>query len=121
MRKWFVILGSIGMLVLFIIIMGSGVFLKNPITNHDDVIKQLNLIEQSVTAHQWKEANQQIDEQFTIWGKVKNRIQFSVERDFLEEIEGDLATLKGAIVAKDLKKSIEISEKIKVIWRDLGK
>jgi len=121
MRKWIITFGSIGLLLLFIAVMGSGAFLKKPIIGEDDVLKQFDQIEESISKNNWSQAGEQMNKQFTIWEKVKNRLQFSVERDIIEEIDHDLAVLKGAIQAKDKKLFIEIVEKIKVIWNDLGK
>lgn len=121
MKKWFIIIGSITMLVVFITIMSSGFILKRSFTESDDVIKQINLVEASINKQDWEQADNQLEKGFNAWEKVKNRIQFSVERDFLEKIDNELATLKGAIKAKDEKILIISIEKIKKIWNQLGR
>lgn len=120
-KKTLIIAGTSLMLLIFIAIMGSGYFLKNPITKNDDVLGQLDSIEKSVHNSDWSKAEKQINDGLKKWGKVKNRIQFSVERDFLEEIDSEMAEIKGAIIAKDQETVITNIEKLKVIWKELGK
>lgn len=121
MTKKLLIFGSITMMVIFIAIMGSGAFLKKPITGNDDLIKEITLVEKSVKKNNWNEANNSVEQGFVKWEKIKNRIQFSVEREFIDEIERELAVLKGTVQAKDMKTAITTVEKIKIIWEDLGK
>lgn len=101
--------------------MGSGFFLKKPFSNHDDVIDKVKQVERLVKAEAWNEAEKECDEGILAWEKVKNRIQFSVERGFLEQIDYDLAELKGSIIAQDPKNVIITSEKIVILWNELGK
>ena len=108
------------MMVLFITVMGSGAFIKKPFSKNDDVMKQIRMIEQSVKKSEWDDASSRLDKSFRAWGKVKNRIQFSVERDFLEEMDSELGVLKGAIKAEDEKYAILTVEKIRVLWEELG-
>lgn len=120
-KKFIIYAGSISMIVLFVAIMGSGNFLKKPLTYNDDVMKQVNLVEESVNKSQWQDAEIEINKGLASWEKVKNRIQYSVERNYLEDIEGEMASLKGAIRAKDRDTAIITIEKIRRMWRELGK
>ncbi|TCS82590.1 DUF4363 family protein [Tepidibacillus fermentans] len=121
MRKKVIILGSTAIILLFIAIMVSGTFLKRPLTKDDNVIGQVNFIEASVKQKDWQLANEHLEQGIKAWEKVKNRIQFSVERDFITEIDNKLATLKGAIKAKDDKMIILTTEELKFVWQELGK
>ncbi|GBF12363.1 DUF4363 family protein [Tepidibacillus infernus] len=121
MKKWVIFVVVSLILLIFVAMMGSGVFLKKSLTKQDDVIGQINKVEKLVDEGKWKEADQELKQGFKAWEKVKNRIQFSVERDFLEEVENEMATMKGAIKAKDQKTLITTIERLKIIWDDLGK
>ncbi len=121
MRKKVIIIGSIFMITIFIAIMGSGFILKNSFTGNDDVINQINLVQMAVTNDEWEQASVELASGFKAWEKVKNRIQFSVERVFIEDIDVELATLAGAIKAENSDLSIVTTEKIKILWKELGK
>jgi len=121
MRKMGIILGSILMLIVFIAVMGSGFILKNSFNSDDDVIKQINLVQKAVMADNWEQAGIELEGGFIAWEKVKNRIQFSVERVFIEDIDIELATLAGALKAENKDISIISTEKIKILWKELGK
>jgi len=121
MKKTILITVSILMMVLYILIMSSGFLLKNPITEDDDVIKHIDLVQQSAIKNNWEESGIELEKAFKAWGKVKNRIQFSVERVFIEDIDEEFATLKGIIKAKDTNMAIITTEKIKTVWDELGR
>lgn len=121
MRKMGIIIGSIIMITIFIIVMGSGFVLKNSFSSDDDVIKQVDLVQKAVMANNWEQANIELASGFNAWEKVKNRIQFSVERVFIEDIDIELATLAGALKAENKDISIISTEKIKILWKELGK
>jgi len=121
MKKWWLIGGSVFTIIVFLLIMGTAVFLKNPITGNDDVLKHVQLVQKTVKTEEWQQANNEWKEATQAWEKVKNRIQFSVERDFIEDIDDELATIKGAIVAKNIDRAIIASERIKIIWDELGR
>lgn len=121
MRKMGIIIGSIIMITIFIIVMGSGFVLKNSFSSDDDVIRQVNLVQEAVMVNNWKQARIELEGGFIAWEKVKNRIQFSVERVFIEDIDIELATLAGALKAENKDISIISTEKIKILWKELGK
>lgn len=119
MKKWVIISGVVGALILFITILGSGGILKNSISEKDDVLNELELVQTSVDKGDWAEAEKHFNKTHIAWEIVKNRIQFSVERDFIKEINNDIALLKGTIEAKDKKNAIIMIEKIKLTWKEL--
>lgn len=121
MRKKAIFIGSIFMITIFIAIMGSGFILKNSFTDDDDLIKQIDLVQKAVMGDDWESANVELTNGFKAWEKVENRIQFSVERIFIEDIDVELATLAGAIKAENKDLSIVTTEKIKILWKELGK
>lgn len=121
MRKKGIIISSILMLILFIVVMGSGFILKNSFSHDDNVIRQVDLVQKAVVADNWEQASIELEKGFKAWEKVKNRIQFSVERIFIEDIDVELATLAGAIKAENRDLGIITTEKIKILWNELGK
>ncbi|OEF99213.1 hypothetical protein BHF71_09700 [Vulcanibacillus modesticaldus] len=121
MEKKLLIIGSVLMIVIYIAIMGSGAFLKQPLTKNDDVIKQLSLVENAVKKDDWQKAESHLDRGFQAWDRVKNRIQFSVEREFIEKLDDEMATLQGAISVNDKRTLLITIEKIKKIWDEMGK
>ena len=121
MRKWAIIIGSAAMIILFVAIMGSGLFLKEPLTKNDDVMERLELVEKSIDHKEWDKAEGQLTEGFKAWSKIKNRIQFSVEREFIVHMEHEFGTLRGAIKAQDEDNSIISIENMREIWENLGK
>lgn len=121
MRKIGIIIGSIFMMIIFLTVISSGFILKNSFTSDDDVIKQIDLVQKAVIEDDWELARVELANGFKAWEKVKNRIQFSVERTFIEDIDVELATLSGAIKAENKDFSIITTEKIKVLWKELGR
>ena len=121
MKKWLIILLSSMIIILTIAIFGSGAFLKNPMTEDDDVIQAISKLEIEAKNENWENADHQLERAINAWNKIKNRIQFSVERTFLDDVDNELATIKGAIRAKDLSMLIISVEKIKFLWTILGK
>ncbi|MFV9511379.1 DUF4363 family protein [Tepidibacillus sp. LV47] len=121
MKKIWIIITSTAIILVFVAIMVSGSFLKRPITSNDNVIAQIKALEASAEKKDWKLANEHLEKSIKAWEKVKNRIQFSVERDFITEVDNKLATLKGAIKTKDDKKITSTTEELRFVWEELGK
>ena len=56
-----------------------------------------------------------------MWDKVVNRVQFSAERNELDDLSMSIARLKGAIQAQDKPTGLtELSEAYEH-WKNLGK
>lgn len=121
MKKRLIILVTSLILILTVAIFGSGIFLKNPMTGDDDVIQEIAQLEKEAINGKWDKADQQFERAIYAWDKVKNRIQFSVERTFLDDVDNELSTIKGAIRSKDLSMLIISVEKIRFLWTVLGK
>jgi uncharacterized protein YfkK (UPF0435 family) len=100
-------------------IMTTGGVLKQPFGETDDVIKYINHIESNVKENKWEEAEENMGKLTDAWNKVKKRIQFSVERNELNDFTRNLARLKGAIIGRDTNGIwIELSA-IKEDWNHL--
>ncbi|WP_461205999.1 DUF4363 family protein [Clostridium sp. DL1XJH146] len=86
----------------------------------DDVKGTITRVEENIFNEQWHQAEKDIDDLQQAWTIVQNRIQFVTEKNVLEEMNGNISRLQGAIIAQDRAMAIiEISE-IKLIWKELG-
>jgi len=88
-------------LLLSIAIMAGGSVLKHPLGQDDRLLEAVQNLEKDVKNKEWDQAEKQIDQAITAWKKIVNRIQFSVEREYMFEINGTLARIKGGVEAKD--------------------
>lgn len=100
-------------LSVFILIMNAGGVLKKPFAQDDDFLGTLTQYEQSIQSENWEEADIQLHELETAWSKIQSRIQFSVEKGRLYELESSMATLHGTNAAQDKKLTIIEIEKLK--------
>lgn len=121
MKKTLIITFSILILLLFVVILNSGYFLKNSFSNDDDILKQLSLIEAAINNNEWDRADMEIEKSLQAWEKVRKRVQFSVEREHLEKLNCELCTLKGTIIVENKNDAIITLEKIKGLWSELAK
>lgn len=120
MKRKLIIFGSILMLTFYILIMTSAFVFKNPLTTEDNVIGQLDLIQQAAKNDDWQRAESEFIKGKQAWEKIKNRIQFSVEKIFVEFVDEELGTLNGAIKAQNVDMVIITTEKIKYVWYEMG-
>ena len=107
-------------MLLFGMVMTSGAFLKKPLVGDDDLLGYVEQIELIVKNGDWSQADVPLQKGIRAWEKVKNRIQFSVERDFIIDIDNKLATIKGGIKAKDEKGILTTTEELRFVWSELG-
>ena len=99
--------------------MNSGNLLKQPF--QDSFLKCLSEAKTHVNERRWDKATRDIKETQSIWDKVVKRVQFSVERDEINNLQHSLARLKGYIEARDQPGAFAELEEVKETWNDLGK
>jgi hypothetical protein len=121
LKKWLLYAVPITFLLLSVVVMTCGGYLKEPLGEDDRLIDALHRVEQDVNAKNWEQAEKHIDEAKKAWDKIANRIQFSVERDKMMEINGALAKMKGSIKAEDDKTILEQIYYTYDVWENLGK
>lgn len=114
----FIVPGSV--LILFLLIMNSGDFLKQSFSEKDDVKKYINELENDVTNDNWYDAKEKMDKLDSAWEIVENRIQFSVEKDRLEAFETTIYNLKSRIDIKDKKEALAQLDMAKYMWSRIG-
>lgn len=120
-RKWLIYLIPTVFLLFSIGLMAGGSLLKEPLGDDDRLLESIQKLEADVKNKQWKEAGDHIDYALNAWHKVVNRIQLSAEREYMLELSGALARIKGGIEAEDDKAIIEEIYFFYDLWENLGK
>lgn len=120
-RKFLVIAIPIITLIIFVLIMLSGDFLKRPLGKDDNIPATIEQVISNINKEDWEEAAENTDKLSTAWNKVVRRVQFSSERDEINAFTMNLARLRGSIMAKHKANALsELSEALEH-WRELGK
>jgi predicted HNH restriction endonuclease len=120
MRKFLVISIPIVTLILFILFMISGSMLKQSFGEDDNIPKSIEIVIQDIDSENWEAASKSIDQLSRAWEKVLNRVQFSSERNEINDLSISLARLRGAIKAQDKSGGLEELYEAYEHWRDLG-
>jgi hypothetical protein len=106
-------------LTVFVLIMLGGGYLLKPRNSSEDVIAFTQISIVHAKAEKWDMLKQDITSINTAWNKIIPRIQYSVERDEIYNINLNIARLRGAIVSKDKSSTMmELSEIIEN-WNEL--
>lgn len=121
MKKKLLYLFPVLLLILFIMIMLGGPFLKKPIYETDDVLKYLLLVQKDIQHNNWELAKKNSHKLYTAWKKVQSRIQFSSERDEMNGINVSIARLKGFVAAKEEGGALAEIYEIHEHWIDLAR
>lgn len=121
MRKFLVISIPIVTLVFFILVMLSGDVLKKSFGSDDNIPQSIETLIQDVNNENWEAANKNTDNLSKAWDKVVNRVQYSSERNEINDFTISLARLRGAIQAEDKSGSLQELNEAYEHWKDLGK
>ena len=120
MRRFLVIAIPIITLALFIMIMLSGNYLKQPLGTSDNIPKTIEGIIEDVMDENWEGVERETNNLEAAWKKVVRRIQFSLERDEINSFTTNLARLQGAILAKDKPSALVELKEAYQHWEGLG-
>ncbi|WP_070121226.1 DUF4363 family protein [Bacillus marinisedimentorum] len=101
--------------------LASGGWLKEPFGEHDRVEEAVRQTELAIEKKDWEEASRNLKKAEKAWDKVANRVQFSVERQYMYDIGVTLARLKGNIKAEDRAGALAETETFYLLWEELGK
>ncbi len=112
---------SATLLLGFALFLASGGWLKEPLGKHDRVKEAVRQTELAIEQKDWDEASRSLHKAEKAWDTVANRIQFSVERQYMYDIGITLARLKGSIKAKDRAGALAETETFYLLWKELGK
>lgn len=101
--------------------MAGGSLFKLPMGEDDRLLEAVKNLEDNVKKKEWKQSSNDINYALKAWSKVVNRIQFSVEREYMFQISGTLARIKGGIKAEDDKAIMEDIYFFYDLWENIGK
>ncbi|ABK62570.1 MULTISPECIES: DUF4363 family protein [Clostridium] len=119
-NKFIKYLVPVSLLVLFIIIMLSGKYLKQPRNSSDDMMSFVYSAIDNCRSENWDQVQYDTDNIKNAWEKIQKRIQFSVERGQLYDMEINIARIRGAAKARDKNNlMIELTEIIEN-WNELS-
>lgn len=119
MKKFISFAMPITVLIVFVLLMLGGNYLKKPHNPSEDIISFVELSIEHAKSEKWDELHDDIVNIDTAWKKIMPRIQFSVERGELYNINLNIARLRGSISAKDKTSTlIELNEVIEN-WAEL--
>ncbi|EKQ52851.1 MULTISPECIES: DUF4363 family protein [unclassified Clostridium] len=121
MRKFLVVSIPIASLVFFILIMLSGDILKKPIGIDDNISESIQLLIHDIQSENWESADIKTDNLSNSWKKIVKRVQFSSERDEINQFDICISHLRGAIMARDKSSSLIALNEAYEHWNDLGK
>lgn len=116
MRKIKEVIVPIMILSLFIILMTSGGWIKQPFSEKDDVMRFVELIQVDIDVSDWNMAMTHMNQLNRAWQIVLSRLQFVSEQDRIYALESDLAILTGAIKAHDQESAIIGIETLRNNW-----
>lgn len=106
-------------LTAFVLLMLGGNYLKKPRNPSEDVIAFVELSIEHVKGEKWDMLHEDISSIDAAWKKITPRIQFSVERDEIYNINLNIARLKGSADSEDKPSAlIELNEIIEN-WTEL--
>ncbi|GAA5417814.1 hypothetical protein Pryu01_02890 [Paraliobacillus ryukyuensis] len=120
-KKFFLYFIPLCTLALFIFVMNSGSLLKQPLSKEDQLYESIYQIETNVKEKAWKKANKNINYAEAAWKKIVRRIQFSVEKEYIIDLNGTLSRIKGGIAARDDKAIMEEVYYFYELWHNLAK
>lgn len=121
MRKFMVIALPVVALILFIAIMLSGNILKNSLSGEDAIPQAIATLMQDIEGEKWDLAATHTEQLENNWKRVVRRIQFSSERNEINDFSVNIARLKGCIRAKDKSSGLQELAEAYEHWEDLGK
>ena len=101
MRRFLIIAIPIATIVAFVMIMQSTRFLKKSFGENDGVAEIFDELFDEIDNENWEDISKGVEDLEVAWGIVVSRLQFSVERDEINNISNNIARLKGAVQAKD--------------------
>ncbi|KGN01203.1 hypothetical protein Z969_08600 [Clostridium novyi A str. 4570] len=119
-NKFIKYLVPVSLLALFVIVMLSGKYLKQPRNSSDDMMAFVYSAIDNCKSENWDQVQHDTDNIKKAWEKIQRRIQFSVERGQLYDMEINIARIRGAAKARDKNNlMIELTEIIEN-WNELS-
>lgn len=121
MRKFIVRAIPIFALALFVFVMLSDTVLKKSITTGDDIPSSIEQVIDDIKEDKWEYADRNTKILAKAWEKVAGRVQFSAEKDEIDDINISIARLRGAIQAKDKTNALMELQEAYEHWTKIGR
>lgn len=121
LKTWLIRLIPIVFILLSIGVMTTGNLLKQPFAKDDHLVESIKTLESNVQNKNWDAAEDNIEYAKKAWNKIVNRIQLSVEREYVIDINGTLDRMKGGIKAKDNQAIMEEIYYFYGLWKYLAR
>lgn len=96
-------------------------YFKKPFSHDDNVQLHISNINSMVDREDWTQAELELKDLETAWGKVVKRIQFTGEEDDIKKIYESLYRLQFMLKIKDLPSIKQELATIEFSWNDIGK
>ncbi|MGM0369571.1 MAG: DUF4363 family protein [Bacillota bacterium] len=119
MNKFIAKLIPISLLILFILIMNSGLFLSKHLASAQQLSNQLNNLEKNIINDNWSLAQQQLAKSQKLWNSTSFWIHFSSTLNKLEQTNINLVQLKVALKTEDKKLALSILAELQQRWHYL--
>jgi len=116
MNKFIAKLIPIALLILFILVMTSGLFLSKYLASTQQLSNHLNNLERNITNNNWSLAQQQLAKSQKLWDSTSFWIHFSTTLNKLEQININLAQLKAALKTEDKKSALSTLAELQERW-----
>lgn len=108
-------------LAIFILLMNSGTFFKNLSGPTAHLPEFFSLLQASIHREEWPEAADYLKKMQSAWRIVVPRIQFSEERDEINNFQHSLARMKGFVEARHKAGALAELRELEETWVNLGK
>jgi hypothetical protein len=121
LKRFLVMAIPVVTLIIFIMVMFSGDYLKQPLGTDDNIPQTIEAIIKSIEAENWESVETETLNLEAAWKKVVRRVQFSVERDEINYFTTSLARLQGAVLTKDKSSALIELKEAYSHWENLGR
>lgn len=101
MKKFLAHLFPVLVLAAFIFIMNSNLYFKQPRNGQESFPQYMELARENIQDGKWQEAQKNIKKAENVWLQLVAKLQFSVEREEINQLNRSLARLQGAVSAQD--------------------
>ncbi|MCW3490927.1 DUF4363 family protein [Dethiobacter alkaliphilus] len=105
----------------FVYVLTSGESQKKPKAENDNVSALFLQLEKQVAAEEWEKAGETLSNLETAVGKVVPRVQYSVGRDDIINLERNLARVRGYVGAQEKAGALSELAEASYFWHILGK
>lgn len=108
-------------ILVFIGVMTSHIFLKRPLGETDDVESFIAALRTDLVKEDWLNAEKHLSDLQRGWCIVVRRVQFSVERDEINLLNANLARISGFLLARDKAGALAELAEAEEHWNYLGR